>query len=123
MIFSFIIVFLLWPVRKIGWLLSSFLYRANPLVCIILLTIWGGGVGFLVCTLDWNLKPHIVFKIIFGFFGGLYLSSPNFGMFNEATIRWNAQRRHKLIAYYPQLLFAITVLVMFYLNYAYPRLT
>ena len=123
MVFSLIILFLLWPARRIGWLLSSFLYHADLVLCIILLTIWGGGIGFLVGALDWNLKPHIFFKIIFGFFGGLYLSSPNFGMFNEATIPWDAQRRHKLIAHYPQLLFTIVVLVMFYLNYAYPRPT
>lgn len=123
MVFSLFILFLLWPIRRIGWLLSSFLYHANSVLCIILLTVWGGGVGFLVGTLDWNFNPHIILKIIFGFFGGLYLSSPNFGMFNEATIAWDAQRRHKLIAHYPQVLFAITVLVMFYLNHTYQRPT
>jgi hypothetical protein len=118
-VFSIIIVLLLWPVRKIGWMLSSFLYHANSVLCIMLLTVWGGGVGFLVGILDWKFRPHIVFKIIFGFFGGLYLSCPNFGMLNEATIPWDAQWRHKLIAHYPKLLFAVTVLAMFYLNHAY----
>jgi hypothetical protein len=33
------------------------------------------------------------------------------------TIPWDAEKRHKLIAHYPQLIFAITALVMFYLNY------
>jgi hypothetical protein len=57
----------------------------------------GGGIGFLVGTVDWNFNPHIIFKIIFGFFGGLYLSCPNFGMVNSLTIPWEARNRHKLI--------------------------
>lgn len=102
-------------------MLSSFLYYTNSVLCIMLLTVWGGGIGFLVGTLDRNFNPHIVLKIIFGFFGGLYLSSPNFGKFNESTIPWDAQKRHKLIAHYPQVIFAITAFVMFYLNYKHPK--
>ena len=89
------------------------------MLCIVLLTLWGAGVAFLVGILDWNFRPHVVFKIIFGFFGGLYLSCPNFGMFNEATIPWDAKWRHKLISHYPKLLFAVSVLAIFYLNHAY----
>ncbi len=121
MAFSFIMLVLLYPIRKIGWMLSSVLYRVNSVICIIMLTVWGVGLGFLVGTLDWNLKPNIVLKIIFGFFEGLYLSCPNFGMLNESTIPLEAQSRHKLISYYPQIVFAAIVLVMFYLNTIYPR--
>jgi hypothetical protein len=121
MAFSFIMLFLLWPIRKIGWILSPFLYKVNIVVCIITLTVWGIGVGFIVGSLDWNLKPHIVLKIVFGFFGGLYLSSPNFGLFNESTIPYEAQPRHLLISLYPKAIFAAIVLLMFYLNAIYPR--
>ena len=65
---------------------SSFLYKVNTIICIIMVTAWGVGVGFIIGTLDWNFKPHIVLKIVFGFFEGLYLSSPNFGLLNESTI-------------------------------------
>jgi hypothetical protein len=116
MAFSFIMLFLLWPIRKIGWMFSPFLYKTNFVICIIILTAWGVGVGFIIGTLDWNFKPHILLKIIFGFFEGLYLSSPNFGMLNESTIPWEAQKRHNLISYYPQAVFAAIVLLMFYLN-------
>ena len=75
------------------------------------------GMGFLVGALDWNFKPNIFFKIIFGFFEGLYLSSPNFGLLNESTIPWEAQKRHKIISYYPQAVFAVIALVLFYANY------
>jgi hypothetical protein len=121
MAFSLIIIFLLWPFRRLGWFLSHFLYRTNTVLCLILLTFWGGGMGFMVGTLDWNFKPNLILKIIFGFFGGLYLSAPNFGLLNEATVPWDAQGRHKLIAHYPQVVFAIVALLMFYLNYSYPR--
>jgi hypothetical protein len=121
MAFSVIMVLLLWPFRKIGWMFSPFLYRINIIVCIILLTLWGIVVGLLVGILDWNLKPNIILKIFFGFFEGLYLSSPNFGLRIESTIPLEAQSRHKVISHYPQAIFAIIVLVMFYLNTIYPK--
>jgi hypothetical protein len=121
MAFPVIMVLLLWPIRKIGWMFSPFLYRINIRVCIILLTLWGIVVGFLVGILDWNLKPNIILKIIFGFFEGLYLSSPNFGLLIKSTVPLEAQNRHKVISHYPQAIFAIIVLVMFYLNTIYPK--
>ena len=89
------------------------------MVCIALLTIWGVGVGLMIGILDWNFNPFIVFKIIFGFFGGMYLSTPNFGLFQESTIPGDEQRRHRLISHYPQVIFAIVVLTLFYLNYVH----
>jgi hypothetical protein len=114
-------ILLLWPIRKIGWMFSPFFYKTNILICIIFLTFWGVGVGLLVGSLDWNFKPNIVLTIIFGFFEGLYLSCPNFGMLDESTIPWEAQNRHKLILYYPQVVFAVIVLFMFYFNTIYPK--
>ena len=117
MAFPLIMLLLLWPIRKIGWMLSSRLYKVNNVICIITLTIWGVGVAFIVGAIDWKLKPNIFLKIVFGFFEGLYLSCPNFGMLNESTIPWEAQSRHKLISYYPQAVFTVIVLVLFYANY------
>jgi hypothetical protein len=121
MAFPLIMLLLLWPIRKIGWTLSYYLYTINTVVCVIILTAWGAGVGFIIGTLDWNLKPNIVLKIIFGFFEGLYLSCPNFMLLKESTIPYEAQPRHLLISLYPQAIFAAIVLLMFYLNAIYPR--
>ena len=121
MAFSFIMLLLLWPIRKIGWMLSPYLYKANTVICIITLTVWGLGVGSIVAALDWRLKPNIVLKIVFGFFEGLYLSSPNFGLLNESIIPYERQNRHKLISHYPQAVFAVVVLVLFYLNTILPK--
>jgi hypothetical protein len=105
------------PFRKIGWIFSPFLYKVNIVLCIIILTTWGLSVGLIVGALDWKLQPNIVLKILFGFLEGLYLSSPNFGLLNESTIPLEAEKRHKIISHYPQVVFTVIVLFLFYTNY------
>jgi hypothetical protein len=78
-------------------------------------------IGLLVGILDWNLKPNIIFTINFGFFEGLYLSSPNYGLLIESTIPLEAQKRHSLISHFAQAIFALIVITMFYLNAIYPK--
>ena len=121
MAFSLIMVLLLWPIRKIGWIFSPFLYKTNIIICIILLSFWGVIIGILVGILDWNFKPNIILKIIFGFFEGLYLSSPNYGLVIESSIPLEVLKRHKLISHFAQAIFTAIVLITFYLNTIYPK--
>jgi len=118
--FILIMAVLIYVGRKIGWALTKgLLYRLNLVIAVILLSLWGGGMGFAVGYLDWNLNPHWIIKVIFGLFGGLYVAQPNFGLLQRdaiAILPINLQNRETFITVYSQLCFILVAGIMVYLN-------
>ena len=88
MLFIVIILIALVPVRRIGWFISkNFLYFNGPkkqafFISILGTILWAIVIALLVNIMIQWLQPPIIIRIIFGYFGGIYLSIPNYGLFN-----------------------------------------
>ena len=122
--FILIMMVLIYAGRKIGWgLTKGLLYRLNKTIAVIILSLWGGGIGLAVGYLDWNLNPHWVIKVIFGLFGGLYVAQPNYGLLqqqqSDVYVDLNMRNRDAFITLYSQICFALVAGVMVYFNVAY----
>ncbi len=94
--------------RKVGWILSkAVLYTGSTALILPLCVGWGGLVALLVYGLiEWQ-QPGLLLKIIMGYALGAYVSIPNFGLLNEATIPDSARLRHTLVSGLPLLTYIV----------------
>jgi hypothetical protein len=77
------------------------LYPAPIALSLVGTVIWAVVVGFSVSALIGRLHPGSILKWVLGFALGAYVSIPNFGLFNEATIPDSDQLRHLMISNVP----------------------
>ena len=105
LVFVFItMTFFLYIGRKAGWTLSKvLLYPAPFAVSVVLDIFWGTVVAIVVLSLIKWLNPGTVTKVIFGYGAGLYVSIPNFGLFNESTIPDEVLLKHTLAKLLPMI--------------------
>jgi hypothetical protein len=87
MLFALIVVVALIPIRRTGWAISKgILYQVPLPVSVFLTMIWASLIWYMMHTLIRWQDPNIVFKIIFAYGFGSYLSIPNFGLFAQSTL-------------------------------------
>ena len=87
MIFVIVVLVGMYILRKVGWNLSkNVMYNTSNLKVITLCILWGVFVAFLLHSLIRWQNPNVWIKAIIGFGFGLYVSIPNFGLFNYSTI-------------------------------------
>jgi hypothetical protein len=114
---TIIITFLLGLVvgRKIGWGLSKTLLYASPMaVCAILCIIWGVLVAYATrWFIEWQMLGTVLKIIMYG--AGGYISIPNYGLFREDTIPYEAQAKHQFITALPSVAFVIASVVLAFL--------
>lgn len=111
MAFFFGCLFSTWVGRKIGWSLSRhFLYTSGWVVSIILCLGWAIGVAYGLRLFILATEPGLFLKI-FGYGAGMYISVPNYGLFDESTIPQQGRLRHDFINSVPLLLFILASVV------------
>jgi len=112
MAFFLLAIAFLYVGRKVGWALSrGVLYTAPVVAALSACVVWGVIVALVVHGLiDWQ-QPGLIVRLVMGYALGAYVSIPNFGLFNEATIPDHAGPRHALVSAVPFALYAVTLIV------------
>ena len=113
--YFFIITFIgMYIGRKIGWVLSrSILYNpkishiSTALICLL----FGILVALLIHLSIYWQHPNIVMSIIFGYILGVYVSIPNYGLLDKATIPQEKQFHHNLIGTTSVLSYIIAIIL------------
>ncbi len=85
------------------------------LTSLILAMLWSFLISFLTYKLIHWQEPNILLKLIFGYGFGLYLSLPNFGLYNMNTLPPKEVKRTALIYVVSSLTFVITSTVFIFL--------
>ena len=87
MIFVFVVLICVFPLRRVGWAFSKrILYSAPQIGSVALTMVWAFLISYLLHILIRWQNPNIVIKIIFGYGFGSYLSIPNFALFAQSTL-------------------------------------
>ncbi len=108
MLYFFVTFVGMYILRKIGWLVSPFMYKLPFIIAVLLCALWGVFIGFYTDYLIYYFNPGLILKIIMGYFCGCYISIPNFGLFNNANVPETAIKRHVLISGLPMGVYIIT---------------
>jgi hypothetical protein len=101
--------------RRLGWWLSKISLYKDPLPIIITeCVLWGILIAYVTHVLIAWQHPYWILKWIFGFGAGSYVSSPNFGLIQEASIPDHAYHRHFTITNLPFLIFVLCSILFSY---------
>jgi len=93
--------------RKIGWELSKqILYKSGRSVCCVCCIVWGAANAQGIHSLIHTWHPGLLLKI-FGYGAGVYVSVPNYGLFNEGTLPDSLRGRHLLIQVLPDVTYLV----------------
>ena len=91
--------------RKLGWVLCrSLLYQSGWAVVVFVCLVWGIGLAYGFHLLIMTFHPGLLLKI-FGYGAAMYVSIPNYGLLNEASIPADQLPRHTFIKIVPSVLF------------------
>jgi hypothetical protein len=97
--------------RRIGWMLSRrVLYASSWTVSIILCFGWACGVAYGLRLFILAMHPGLILKV-FGYGAGMYISIPNYGLVDEATIPESGRSRHEFIKGVPMVLFIVASVI------------
>ncbi len=117
MIFVFVILICVVPLRKAGWAFSKSILYSIPLIMSFVLTmVWASLIAYLLHILIRWQNPNIVIKIIFGYGFGSYLSIPNFALFAQSTLPPEEIKRTAYVYVAALVTFVLGSLILAFLN-------
>jgi hypothetical protein len=109
MIFSFIVLFSLGPLRRMGWFLSkNFIYWMRMPFVVFFSIVWGILIAYLLHILILWQNPGLVIKIILGYGAGSYLAIPDYGLFDEHTLSEEAAIKNIILFFVSLSLFIVS---------------
>ncbi|TAJ91712.1 hypothetical protein EPO44_14480 [bacterium] len=92
------------------WMCRKFLYSSGWTVCVIVCVIWGVGLAYGTRLFILDNNPNLWMKI-WAYGTGMYISIPNYGLFDESTVADDALSRHVFIKGVPWILFMLASIV------------
>jgi hypothetical protein len=111
MVFFFGCIFLVFMGRKVGWMLSRrFLYSHGAIASGYMCLLWGASVACVLQLMMLGTGPGLLLKL-FGYWAGLYVATPNYGLLAVNTIPPEMMPRNTMIGALPKVSFiAISIL-------------
>jgi hypothetical protein len=100
--------------RKLGWVLCrSLLYQSGWAVVVFVCLVWGIGLAYAFHFLIVTFHPGLLLRIL-GYGAAMYVSIPNYGLLNEASIPADQLPRHTFIKIVPWVLFIAASILFAY---------
>jgi hypothetical protein len=91
--------------RKIGWALSrALLYSSGWALCIVLCLVWAVGVAYGLRLFILSTHPGWLLKL-YGYGASAYVSVPNYGLIDAASVSAQQRPRHDFLSGLPLLIF------------------
>lgn len=112
MVYVVLTLLLLFAGRKIGWVISKYMYTANKGVVVLFGLAWGAAIALSVRFLIDQNQPGIVMRWLMGYALGAYVAIPNYGLLDESTIPAERLPHHVLLKGIPWLWYIVLSAIM-----------
>ncbi len=101
MVYFIVTIVFMYVGRMLGWAFSRPLYTASLATVVIFGIFWGVVVAGSVCGLIFWQEPGWILRWVMGYALGAYVSIPNYGLVDEATVPDETILQHVLLKLIP----------------------